>query len=176
MDEEIVFLDSLGKQLPECENNHKWVAYPGLTIDRLIERVGYDWFDEALSKKKLVITLVGTNNLRDDKEEEIVDKLLQLKAILQSVNRDLKVVFGTLIPRNDNFQEKAKITNKTLMQRGKREGFNVFKINKSFLSNNEIREGLLKDDGLHLTDDGQKVLRNSILNYIDRERKGLKQK
>ena len=176
MDYEIVFLDSLGRNLPECENNYKWVAYPGLTIDRLIERVGKAWFDEALSNKKLAITLVGTNNLQNDTEEEIVEKLLQLRAILLSVNRSLKIVLGTIIPRNDSYEEKAKATNKCLIQRGKKEGFQIFKINSSFLKNNHIKEGLLASDNLHLTEKGEETLRNSILNYVDRERKGLKQK
>ena len=50
---EIVFFDSLGKKLLECKNNYKWFAYPGLTIDRLIERIGKGWFDEALKEKNL---------------------------------------------------------------------------------------------------------------------------
>ena len=176
MDYEIVFFDSLGRNLPECENNYKWVAYPGLTIDRLIDRTGKGWFDEALCNKKLAITVVGTNNLQTDTEEEIVEKLLQLRAILLSANRDLKVVLGTIIPRDDSYKDKAKATNKCLIQRGKKENFQVFKINSSFLKNNQIKEGLLATDNLHLTEKGEETLRSSILNFVDREKKGLKQK
>ena len=53
MDNYEIISDSLGKKLPERENNYKWVAYLGLTIDRLIARIGKGWLDEALKEKHL---------------------------------------------------------------------------------------------------------------------------
>ena len=163
----IIFFDSLGADIQECNNNLIWIYYPGLNIDRLIERIADGWFTHALSAADLVVTQVGTNNLKYDTEEEIVEKLLQLHGILKATKRNLEVAVGTITPRGDQYNKKAQEVNKKLVVRCRQEEVLLCKSNKTFLTKNQIKEGMLKKDNLHLTAKGTQALRNYLHNFID---------
>ena len=70
---------------------------------------------------------LGTNNLERDRPGVIVDKLLQLRSLILAINRDLTVILGTIIPRGDKLEERAKETNKLLIGRCREEDIPVLK-------------------------------------------------
>lgn len=164
----LVIGDSLLKYLPEVENK-LWLSYRGLTLERLQEKIISGHFDKQIESHSTIIVIVGTNNLKKQEPSKVVHKLIHIQAILKAKKRDLSIVLSGLVPRKDKWQNRQKETNKLLKVICKKEKIPFFETQKTFLHKNQIRQGVIAGDKLHLTKLGQTLLRQAILNYIDRE-------
>ena len=174
----IVFGDSLLKNITPEGATHKLIFARGLTTDRLIHRIGRGDYDQDIRNCRGIIVLLGTNNLREDKPEKIVEDLSQIRALLTSKNRSITVTLSTLVPRKDEWEEKAKLTSNLLSAKAKTKNWTISQTHKTFLKKkNQFKplnhpdfqkKELLDPDLYHLSHYGETLLKNYIINYIDR--------
>ena len=173
----IIFGDSLLKNITPEGPRHKIIFARGLTTGRLIHRIGAGRFDRDIEACKGIIVLIGTNNLEGDSPEKIVDDISQIRALLLSKNRSVKVYISTLIPRKDTWSEKARVTSNLLTSKAKAKKWDICPTHKTFLKkSNQFkpdnppafqRKELLDPDNYHLSHHGETLLKNFLLNFIE---------
>ena len=165
----LIYGDSLVKYIPKEEKSYTITASGRLTIERFIDRLARGQYDRAIEGCRGVLIIIGTNNLSTSEPNAIIDGLGQIRAIINSKNREITVSIATIIPREDNYKEKAKLVSNKLLARGKAGGWKICQIHRTFIKKNKAKqsESLYRKDGLHLSETGNRLLRNYLLNYVD---------
>ena len=110
--------------------------------------------------RKNVILHVGTNDLNSElPPEKIAKSIVDVAKNIQSDTR--KVSISGIVPRNDNFNNKAMEVNKELSKMCNREKL-------LFLEHNNIKPKThLKKSKLHLNRNGNEKLGKNFMNFIN---------
>ena len=117
-------------------------------------------YDNPSRKRKpdLYIFHAGTNDLRFGKRpEEIADEIIEVAASLQTNENEVAV--SAIVTRNDNLNDKGKRVNEFLKLKTRQ-------FDLAFIDHSNISSVHLNNSGLHLTEDGDKLLRTNFRNFI----------
>ena len=116
-----------------------------------------------------VIILCGTNNIQYDTTEDIVDGILEIALTLRSKYHLINVAICGLIPRDDiwsinriYFNE----INNDLLYKCEQNGFTFIDQKDWTLQDGSLKPNLFYVDKLHLVEDGNAKLAESIVNAI----------
>ena len=112
-----------------------------------------------------IILHVGTNDLSSDNSLEGFGKLIVDLAKMILINRKFhdnrKVTISGIIPRNDEWNNKAELVNNHLKKMCKSANIDFIDNNKNFNPKKH-----LNNSKLHLNDKGSYKLSNILVNYV----------
>ena len=163
----LIFGDSLVKYIPQEEKTYKVFATGGLTCKRFIGKLTRGIYDEEIINCRGIIILIGTNDLWNHQPIGIIKELGQIRGLLLSKNRRINVALGTIVPRADHLKDKAKETSNLLNKTAAEKKWKIAPVHRTFTKKGVIKEGTLGKDGLHLSTQGNALMRNYLLNYVD---------
>ena len=155
---------------PNIKNNASWQKYLapydvrnfGFGADR-IENVLWRIYHDELSDiypEKILIN-IGTNNLRVNSNEEIVEGLRFLLQVLKARQPNAEITLLGIYPRRD-YEDRIALINKSLRKITTTEHVRFADIGKDmFLENGKVNEALFTD-GLHPNADGYEILGKKI--------------
>ena len=178
----IIFGDSLLKYIRQEEEHYRIISERGLNTVRFIKQLSRGQHDKVIHQHEQFIICLGTNNLRDYTPEETIEDLSQIRALILSKKRDVTVILSTLIPREDTYKAKAKLTSNLLNAKGKPLGWTICQLHKTFLRKPKKpkqtpgeapkppkpQKKFLYEDGYHLSDDGNIRVKAFLTNYVER--------
>ena len=121
--------------------------------------------------------LCGTNNTQQDSSEDIVDEILEIAPTLRRKYNHLNVVVCGLLPRDENWSVNRiylKEINDYLSNECDLNGINFIKSNYWTLQNGSLKANLFYVHNLHLIQDGNIKLSESIVHVIKPNRKTTK--
>lgn len=166
----VIFLgDSLTRRWED--NLHLWDAYfsdykpanlgvGGDCIENLLWRLENGEIDNF--EPKLILLLIGTNNLAKDNEEVIIEGILETAGVIQRKCTKAKLVILGLLPRekdengNDCMTRIEKI-NQELSTNSKLNNYQYEYFGDKLLGNNGMIDKTIMPDGLHLNEEGYKL-------------------
>ena len=126
----------------------------GATTEDMIDYVN----PSRKHKPALYILHCGTNDLRTGKQPtEIANEIIELAMTLKTNENDVAV--SSIIVRNDRLDSKGKEVNNILESK-------CPQLKLGFIMHNNIQKSHLNYSGLHLTEDGDKLLSANFVNYI----------
>lgn len=111
---------------------------------------------------KLILLLIGTNNLAKDSEEVIIEGILETARTIQRKCPKAKLVVFGLLPRekdengNDCMMRIEKI-NRALCTRSKRNNYQYEYFGDKLLGNNGMIDKTIMPDGIHLNKAGYEL-------------------
>jgi lysophospholipase L1-like esterase len=129
---------------------------------------------DKLNNTKLIIIMLGTNNIHEKKvtPELLKDALLEIINIIQDKLPDVKILFISILNRYDKSKTKNNISiNENLLQEIKMTNELVANItNIDFLNLSEYiyEEQYYNEDKLHLNESGYKLFAEKLLVYINK--------
>ena len=139
-------------------------------LDDMKERV----YDYNPSK---VFVLIGTNDLRDDKSvEEVVENI---KKIIEEIKQNKKVVeiyLESIYPVNEEIDEDVvearnnpdiNEINEKIEKYAKESDITFINTHDKLVDSEGLLDENYTDDGLHLNDEGYKVVTEQLMKYID---------
>ena len=130
-------------------------THPGATTEDMVDYIN----PTRKFNSELYILHCGTNDLRTGKNPEIIaDDIVQLALSLKK--DDNEVALSSIIPRKDKFNDKGIKVNDCLRLRTQQ-------FNLGFIEHTNIEKYHLNGSGLHLTEDGDTVLKNNFIEYIN---------
>ena len=107
----------------------------------------------------LFILHTGTNDLRSGKQpEDIANEIIELALDIRTGENE--VAISELVIRNDKLNEKGKKVNECLKAKTSQH-------NLGFVEHHNITKEYLNNGGLHLTEDGDDLLSNNFVNFIN---------
>ena len=115
------------------------------------------------------VILCGTNNIQRDSSEDIVDGILEIALSLKRKYHHLNIVVCGLLPRDVNWSVNHIFINETndyLLYRCSLNDFNFIKPKDWTLHNGSLKPNLFYMDNLHLVEEGNMNLSESIINVI----------
>jgi lysophospholipase L1-like esterase len=151
---------------PNTKSNASWQKYLapydvrnfGFGADR-IENVLWRIYHDELSDihpEKILIN-IGTNNLRVNSNEEIIEGLRFLIQVLKVHQPNAEITLLGIYPRRD-YEDRIILINKSLRKMTGAESVRFADIGKDmFLENRKVNEALF-NDGLHPNADGYEIL------------------
>ena len=116
------------------------------------------------------IILCGTNNIQYDTTEDIVDGILEIALTLRSKYHLINVAICGLIPHDDNWSINRIYVNEInndLPYKCKQNGFTFIDQKDWTLQDGSLKPNLFYVDKLHLVEDGNEKLAESIVNAIN---------
>ena len=116
------------------------------------------------------IILCVTNNIQDDTTEDIVDGILEISLTLRSKYHLINVAICGLIPRDDSWSINRIYINEInndLLYKCKQNGFTFIDQKDWTLQDGSLKPNLFYVDKLHLVEDGNAKLAESIVNAIN---------
>ena len=115
------------------------------------------------------VILCGTNNIQRDSSEDIVDRILEIALTLRRKYNHLHIVVCGLLSRDENWpvnQIYIREINDYLSYKCDLNGMKFIKPNDWTLCNGSLKASLYHFDNLHLVEDGNIKLSESIVNVI----------
>jgi lysophospholipase L1-like esterase len=111
---------------------------------------------------KLILLLIGTNNLAKDTEEVIIEGLLETTRTIQRKCPKAKVVVFGLLPREkdengNDYRVKIEKINKALSTRSTLDNYQYEYFGDKLLRSDGMIDKMIMPDGLHLNEEGYKV-------------------
>ena len=82
------------------------LAYPGTTVDDFLYRIKHNKIPE-IKKATVVILHIGTNNLNDEEEKDVAQKIFQLALTIYG-KCGCFIVISLILPRPDSAKINAK--------------------------------------------------------------------
>ena len=167
---QVIFLgDSLTRRWED--NLHLWNAYfsdyrpanlgvGADCIENLLWRLENGEIDKF--EPKLILLLIGTNNLAKDGEEVIIEAILETARTIQRKCPKAKLVVLGLLPRekdengNDCLRRIEKI-NKALSAKSKLNNYQYEYFGDRLLGNSGMIDKTIMPDGIHLNEEGYKI-------------------
>ena len=134
-----------GDEFCRMKRSRKFRCYPGQKIEDITERV--DYLVENSTEDSMFVTVVGTNNLRCDRETDIVDKYRIM--IREFASRRRKVAVCGIIPRYDvgpAMFRKMSVVNREVAELCKQKNMHFFDLWHHFCRDRT----LYARDGIHL--------------------------
>jgi lysophospholipase L1-like esterase len=129
-------------------------------IENLLWRLENGELDDF--EPKLILLLIGTNNLVKDSEETIVEGILEAAGTIQQKCAQAKVVVFGLLPRekdengNDCLKRIEKI-NQELFVKAKLNNYQYEYFGDKLLGKDGTIDRTIMPDGLHLNEEGYKI-------------------
>ncbi|TYQ15679.1 UNVERIFIED_CONTAM: beta-glucosidase [Acetivibrio alkalicellulosi] len=122
---------------------------------------------------KIVVLLIGTNNLPEYTDDEICEGISGIVEILKNSIPDTKIILMGLLPRAaddkcDNYIKTIQQINKKLLRLSKDKNLMFLDIGEGYMdSNNSVKRDLMPD-GIHLIEPGYKIWGEIIQPIIDK--------
>ena len=133
--------------------NAKVRIFPGASIEDLV----YHLTPLLRKRPSAVVVHIGTNNCVDDHSRLIMRKLMNLKMYILSQSESCKIVFTSLINRNDN--AKAQLTVNLVNEK-------LNDLQTDTIDNSNIDLSYLGRKGLHMTPHGTGKLAVNIIRKL----------
>ena len=133
--------------------NAKVRIFPGASIEDLV----YHLTPLLRQRPSAVVVHIGTNNCVDDHSRLIMRKLMNLKMYILSQSENCKIVFSSLINRNDN--AKAQLTVNLVNEK-------LNDLQTDTIDNSNIDLSYLGRKGLHMTPHGTGKLAVNIIRKL----------
>ena len=145
-------------------------AFPGATINSIIQKVQLGKI--IVEKYNIIVLHVGTNNLMQQKPEEIIDQMNNLIITIRRKNNNAAIVLSQIIhrPCDSEYSEESRIlVNKALQKLARKNRPKCFIWCTWRVTENKdksVNLNLFARDHLHLNYLGNKKLRNFIEHNI----------
>lgn len=129
---------------------------------------------DKMTKTKLILIMLGTNNIHDKKVTPLLlkDALQEIISIIKQKLPDCKILYISILNRYDKSKTKNKISNNQyLLDEIKETNELVSKIdNIDFFNLSEYiyEEKYFLDDKLHLNEDGYMLFSKKLLEYLNK--------
>lgn len=161
-----IISDSIAKYVKDI-NNAKVLPFSGATIHHIFCKIRDKTID--LTPYSHVMLHVGTNNVVGSSSEEIQAGFSNLISVIRDVS-DCKILISSILPRPVDFHTlgvKVKEINSKLESLCKKRHVQfIASFKRYFYKNAPVRSLFAYNDGLHLSFEGTRHLRQCFINVI----------
>ena len=159
--------DSIVKFL-KTTNQADVISFPGITIDRLYWKIKLGKVN--LEQYKIIVIHVGTNDVKGNHLNVIVQKYLRLLEIVRYKNHSAGIGLSSVLPKPCETQvvnEKIILLNRDLKRISVTNNCHFIPSYRPFVGKQrQLNTELFAKDGLHLNFKGSVKLRNNLIGNI----------